>query len=38
MLLSLSAAAWAAAFLGFGLAYGPMLVQGRRRGNAVPAR
>jgi uncharacterized protein involved in response to NO len=37
-LLSLSAAAWSAAFLGFGLAYGPMLVQGRRRADTVPAR
>jgi uncharacterized protein involved in response to NO len=37
-LLSLSAAAWIAAFLGFGLAYGPMLVESRRRGDAAAAR
>jgi uncharacterized protein involved in response to NO len=33
-LLSLSAVAWTAAFLGFGLAYGPMLA--RRRAEAAP--
>jgi uncharacterized protein involved in response to NO len=37
-LLSLSAAAWAAAFLGFGLVYGPMLVQARRRADTIAAR
>jgi uncharacterized protein involved in response to NO len=37
-LLPLSAAAWTAAFLGFGLVYGPTLARSRRRDDTVPAR
>jgi uncharacterized protein involved in response to NO len=36
-LLSLSAAAWAVAFVGFGLVYGPLLALPRERREAAPA-